>query len=362
MIFLSVSFVSFETEACFVSTLQEIRTTMGKASALQIKCKTCSFRPRKKYISSNGQCFKCLHVCKKCWLSNCICLTRQERWRQKKFMQFIINRAKLGDLSDRDVNFIDRFVELFNQSCGSVVVPVYFTADECRQLKMFNGRIEKAEKEPINFKGFETITNRFQTLVYKYNKYGRYCGIDESLPDFYKHFMRLLLALHPGTTSMVVKILESVYPCERQYLHVDDKDFKRRKLGRNKNYKPPSEMSLNIVIALEPNENPSHLIVGKKKSLEEIALIDNDDLEPKYLYNEQDYTLTQGSMIIFTGDFVHAGAAFTSDIARRFGVNWRMHFSIGTKSFGNKGEEVGVLSNRNDNTQEEEITEITDNI
>lgn len=224
-------------------------------------------------------------------------------------------RSRVIDADARENSFLTGLSEIFSRGRQMVMSRNYFTREECEKIIQLETRIKSSKWEPIIFKGFETASNRFQKLVYVYK-----VGSKESmhhLPNCMERFIHVILKAHPTTKSIIVKLLKSVSPCNRQYLHVDDYKYVR---GAESNI----NMSLNMLVALEENENYTQLIVGKKRRAD---------------FKEYLYHLTQGTIATFTGDFIHAEPEFMGE----YDENYRLHFSIGTEVYSNEGIEVGVF-------------------
>lgn len=283
----------------------------------QVKCSTCYRSPKMKYtvmVVGKRKCSVCLHVCKHCFSprEDCMCIEPREAYIRNMEKIYLLR----GGTEPKNRELALSLSSIIGRARKHFLQETYFSPHECKKIKTFCEKVRspfemiKFGWSDDNFNYEEQDTRRHQKLIFRYDvSKGVFpAGTPESLMEF----INTIKTLHPATKTVVVKLLRSKCGCKRQLNHVDDNDFIR---GNH----PPSDMSLNIIVPLEPAENPTPFFVTNQNNI------------------EQTMTLPQGSVFCFTSDCIHAGAEHKS---RKY--NFRLHFSIGTATYPNDGNTVGI--------------------
>lgn len=136
----------------------------------------------------------------------------------------------------------------------------------------------------------------------------------QSCPNFLKEFIELLYRCDNRLAYYVVKSLFSFPRGTQQWYHGDDKiDMDTIRIDRD-------DTTYSMIIAVEPNSKPTYIHTADYDP--------KDKDQPKRLrrlINERKVQISQGSFLLFRGDFPHGGAAYLSE-------HWRLHIAI----FGGK--------------------------
>jgi hypothetical protein len=170
----------------------------------------------------------------------------------------------------------------------------YFTSTECDEIKSLENKVEF---ESINFN--VGLLHRYQGNIAK-----RY-----HTPAL-QHLIKLLKLLHPKITSTNIKLLKSDAGCEEQPTHYDDDSM------INVIQECFEDISFSLIISLENSiDNPTSILIGVDRKI---------------------CVLLQGSIILFRGNFFHAGAAYNKK-------NLRLFIGIGTNKYTNTGDVVRPL-------------------
>lgn len=184
---------------------------------------------------------------------------------------------------------------------------VIFSPEECNIIKDIKGG---QRYQGIIFDG---ETKRYQRIIYQ-SWQDKYDAPDT--PRFLPELVDQFLLYHQETIYYTIKLLYSEAGCQQQEFHTDDRDFA---LVRSKRKKFMSA-SYSIIIALEPNDNPTTIVLEGKRDL----MTGEKKTPDKVL------TILQGQALIMRSDCVHAGGAYDQD-------NMRLFIATGTLVYKNYG-------------------------
>jgi hypothetical protein len=224
-----------------------------------------------------------------------------------------------------------------------VVVPDMFDAAQCdtmKKIKLIGSDVLK-NFEGINFdeeemgkegdedKRFMTRKILLQLKKTKANGNLRITKSEPGVPQFLKDFVRhFMTTIHPTTIDAKVKLLFSYADGRTQHPHGDDKAM----VEWDKPI-PHADKSFTMLIALEPTENVTSILMGKR-----IADYPSQPKEDQPTFINKTINLAQGSILIMKGDCPHAGDTFKQD-------NFRLHIATNTPVFPHDPTVVGRLNN-----------------
>lgn len=172
-----------------------------------------------------------------------------------------------------------------------------FTNEQCNRIKSLQG---SAAIEKISFDGEK---KRFQQTIFQNWQATYNC---QRFPVFLQEFMINFMIFHKKTKYYTMKLLHSEAGCGEQLLHSDDATFTNSK-DQFKYHYP----SFSMIIALEPDNNPTTVMVKVESEVRECVLY-------------------QGDMLLMRCDCFHAGAAYNQ-------TNYRLFIGTGTVEFENAG-------------------------
>jgi len=215
--------------------------------------------------------------------------------------------------SERACAFIDRFHQMESQHYRYTVVSKFFTSDECSEIKQFEENQLNNKFEPINFDNHnkKQISRRFQKKLFEVKITEK---IFPQMVPCLAELVNVLIECHPNISNMIGSILKSKYQCPSQQLHADDFE-----VASIKDYIAFEDMSFSLLVALEPDVNPTQILIG-------------EGIIP---FTVRTQPLTQGSFILFRGNCPHAGASYTIE-------NKRLFISIGTQKYPHNGKDVAL--------------------
>lgn len=219
--------------------------------------------------------------------------------------------CKVG-LAENEKLFVDKFFQLKSKSKGSLHCDQYFTKDDCDSIKRF---VDDSMNDwvPITFDGNK---GRYQKFIGK-QVLTELDGCPAEIPACLQSFFKLLAKVHPTTTHVDVRLLKSDADSAQQEFHTDDGHLSSSRTKR----KAFANMSFSAIVALEDNENPTKLVVGRGSK------------KPFY---PVETVLKQGDIYFFRGDFPHCGASYAKE-------NIRLFLTTGTAINEHDGETLGVF-------------------
>lgn len=180
------------------------------------------------------------------------------------------------------------------------LVENYFSADQCLELYSMKSQYK------VNMIRFTTgEVNRVQKTIYEFLPGRR---VRKNLPLCLTGFLEKFKAFHTATQYFTVKHVYNTGPVGVQRWHCDDP-----KLMDANNSKRFEQYSFSMIVALEPDDNPTSVEFLNEKLL-----------------------LRQGSFVLFTGNCWHRGLSYID-------VNKRLFIATGTDVFMNDGEDVGLI-------------------
>lgn len=286
----------------------QLGNTQPERTKLPVRrfCKCCG---RKRYINSflhDDGTYSSI-ICKDCLVD--YCETPAETFIRRSQLRF---RTLKNNRTERQQIFIDHFSSMVINAGKFMRMDRYFTADECNEIKVYGEDISRYQYEPINFEGNDS--KRSQKTIFMYTVRGRKRYRASEPPRCIMEFIDFFQDLHPDTIQMTWKLLKSDTLCDDQTIHADDSQM--ASCPGNKKF---SSASFSMLVALEPDENRTELIIAQSSNCKATSRL----------------RLTQGSVVLFRGDLPHAGSSYPQPNVRAF-------VAIGTSTYKHNGREVGL--------------------
>ena len=233
-------------------------------------------------------------------------MNKKQKFRSRSnavFSRMAHNRSK------REQELIRKFALLKSKSAMHLQLPNYFTPEECGAIKSLGNQQSRHLWENINF---DSGVGRFQRLLMQAAATQSLQGLPKSLADL----LQLIRHIHPKTSLIKVKLLRSIPPCPMQQVHTDDGQLSDQRA--NKKF---ADLSFSLIIALEPDSNPTSIYMYKGKEAP---------------FKVVRWVLQQGTVLLLRGDFPHAGAEYDRE-------NLRAFITIGTRRYPHRGTSLGVF-------------------
>lgn len=294
-------------------------------------CKDCRRRRLEKYfpprdaslqlLRSSWTCYSCLGKCDLCHLSQpspntdddyycCKCNHSTEYYRDIIIQEATRLKSSNPHLSGK---LIDALIYMRTRSQKYRVVENLWTPDICNEVKELIINYKRHRWSQITF---AETTHRYQKLLH------RNWGEEEDGPFLSSpHIQQIydeIQAVLPNTIYFTTQALESRGKhCSAQALHCDDDHYAESQTFKRARF---SDSIWSIIISIEPDNNPTKLILANHGAL---------------LSHSRTHTITlrQGSVIIFRADQYHAGAAYEK-------TNQRIFIATGTEAFPHTGSNV----------------------
>lgn len=268
-------------------------------------CQICGLKRYTKYFDQDSRkCLDCSGFCTTCnhlsWNCNCSTLSSIQSTTQLRCE--IIQSYQEKATSQREKYFGEEFAR-YRVRCLQYIVIPFFTPEECDELLEISREI--STWQTINFGNNRIASKRFMAPL-ECTQY------TEPL----RAFIFYMSKIHPGIQNDNIHglFLKSLKGCNQQSFHYDDTSYNGNNIHHDKCSKLFINQSLTVIAALEDNDNPTRLVVGTSDDHSEVHI-------------------PQGSIIVIRGNTFHAGASYARD-------NTRLFFGLGTKIYGNKGEDV----------------------
>lgn len=191
--------------------------------------------------------------------------------------------------SGREINFIRKFENMRSRSAAYIYIHPYFSADECAAMKTPVNSENLCERwNPIDW---DLKLGREQLLISQSMR----LASSRTIPECLAKFIAVFQEMHPETIYTKLVMMQSHAGCEEQLIHTDDGEMS----CSNCKWTKFAHLSFSIIIALEPSNNPTRIIVAenRKPPLKLVSKL----IEP-------------GGIFLYRGDFPHGGAAIISTI------------------------------------------------